>query len=170
MTSADATRARLARFFVETASELAALDRIAAEATAYGPELDLPEPSPPVLAFFAVKLHDYFTATEALFERVARAFDGDLPVGHGSHEALVDQMAADLAPSRPPVIDLALRHWLHDLRRFRHFFRHADSVTLEPAHVRRHVSGLATQHPAHRDALSRFIAFVERTRDALIPT
>jgi len=49
-------------------------------------------------ALVAIDLHDYYTAAETLFERVARLLDGDVPGGDRWHRDLLQQMATDLLP------------------------------------------------------------------------
>ena len=170
MTPADPVRARLSRLLAEARVESAALQRIAEEMARYRTDLDAVMPARPVLALVAVDLHDYYTAAEALFERVARPVDGDVPSGLDSHRELLEQMAADVPPVRPAVLSDDQRRWLHELRTFRHFFRHAYSVGLDPARLREHADRLLVRHPGLLEALQRFLAFIEETRDALAPS
>jgi hypothetical protein len=164
---ADPVRARLSRLLVECQVEQAALDRLAAELARYRADLGAADPGRPVQALVAVDLHDYFTAAEAFFERIARAVDGEVPAGPDSHRELIDQMAADLPPLRPPVITARQRTWLHGLRVFRHFFRHAYAIGLDPARLRGHADDLLAAHAGLAAGLREFLDFVRRTRDAL---
>jgi len=167
MSPAAPVRVRLSLLLTEAATELEALDRVAAELAEYAGELDGPEVGRPLLAVVAVDLHDYFTAAETLFERIARHIDGALPEGARSHRELIDQMASDLPPLRSAVLTPEERAWLHDLRSFRHFFRHAYSVGLDAPRLQRHAERLAAQHAAFRRHLEDFLAFVREVRDGL---
>jgi len=72
-------RVRLSLLLTEAATELEALDRVAAELAVDASELDAPEVGRPVLAVVAVDLHDYFTAAETLFERIASSAPSRYP-------------------------------------------------------------------------------------------
>lgn len=167
MSSVRATRARLSRYLVEVRGERAALASLAEEIRSYRPALEAAEPDRPILALFASDLHDYYTALETLFERTARVFDGEVPAGAESHRELIDQMAAALPPFRPALLDDGLRVWLHDLRRLRHFVRHAYAVRLSAAELRRHADLLAHHHEGLYCALEAFFALARQTLDAL---
>lgn len=54
-------------------------------------------------ALVAMDLHEYHTAFESLFDRIARAIDGDVSSGPESHGELLDQMSVALPPTRPAV-------------------------------------------------------------------
>lgn len=164
--ASDAVRARLARLLVEVRTERRSLDRKAARLARYQQEL-VAAPTDPVAAMVAMDLHGYYTAAEALFERVSRGLDDSAPGGADWHRELVDQMAADLEPVRPAVIDEELRIWLHDLRRFRHFFRHAYAVELDPRHLGEHASSVQRHHGQLGEAIDRTVAFVSATLGTL---
>jgi len=167
MSASNAVRARLSRLLLEAVEEIGALERISAELSEFHPALGIDPPGRPVLALVAVDLHDYYTAAETLFERIARAVDGSVPSGSESHLELVNQMAAELPPIRPAVLDSDTRRWLHDLRRFRDFFRHAYAVPLDAEHLRAHVDQLIRRDRDFRASLDTFLTFVRASRDAL---
>ena len=166
MSPADPVRARLSRLLVEVRQERAALAGAVAVIARYREGLK-GAPEPPDLSVIAVELHRYFTAAETLFERIAREVDGALPQGLEWHRELVDQMAADLPPVRGAVIDESQRLWLHQLRAFRHFFRHAYAVTLDPRHLGEHADAVLERHREFAGALDAFFDFVRRARDGL---
>lgn len=70
-----------------------------------------------------MKIHDVFTGTEAVFQKIAKELDGYAPSGEDSHAQLVRQMSNQLN-GRPPVISMATSASLDTLRSFRHFLRH----------------------------------------------
>ena len=167
MSAATATRARLARLLVEARVELDAMTRSASALAEAREALAAEEPGRAVRSMVGVDLHQYYTALEAFFERVARSIDGEVPQGPGSHQQLLDQMAADLPPLRPALVDDAARTWLHDLRRFRHFFRHAYGVDLDVAHLRRHQAALLASDAGLRRTITAFLEHLRRTIEAL---
>ena len=95
-----------------------------------------PHPSRPDLALAAVALHAWYTGLDRLLERVVRQLDGEVPEGDSWHRELLFQVTTTLPGVRPAVLPEALRDGLFDLLGFRHFFRHAYRVDLDPARVR----------------------------------
>lgn len=168
MSDREAVRARLSRLLVETEVERAALDRIAEELARHGPALDAPEVDRPSLALAALDLHDYFTACEALFERVARGLDGDVPTtGPDTQRQLLEQMAAEIPGVRAAVLDGPLRAWLHELRSFRHVVRHAYGTPLRADRLRALVRELELRHGALRSAIDQLLEHVRSVRASL---
>ena len=143
------------------------MQETAADLAAYLPGLDNPPVDRPLCAVVAGDLHDYFTAAEALFERVAGTVDGSVPAGEDSRAQLVDQMAADLGDTRGPLLNASLRAWLHELRRFRHFFRHAYAVALDPTRLAHHADRLAQHHPVLVDAIEALETHIRHCMAAL---
>lgn len=104
--------------FVARAEELAALPRFAAD------------PAP--LAQAAVALHHAYGAVESALIRIARLLEGEAPTGPDWHQALLASMALEIESIRPPVLSPETLADLRMLLSFRHFFRHAYSVQLDP--------------------------------------
>jgi hypothetical protein len=165
VTRNDDARALLTRMLAEIAHERAALERIVDDLAIYAPRL--PTDERPLLAVVAVDLHDYFTALESIFERIARAIDRDVPTGPESHRELVDRMATELEPLRPALLSEAQRSHLHELRSFRHFFRHGYGVPLDGAKLHTHARRVLADHDALSRALDDFREFLGRARDAV---
>jgi len=119
------------------------------------------------LMLVAVNLHGYYTALETLLERIARLLDENVPVGPSWHVDLLSQMQIEIPGLRPPVIDPAVVDDLHELRRFRHFFRNAYVLEFDPEPVRRHAERLERIHPSIAGALGRFQAHVDSVLQAM---
>jgi uncharacterized protein YutE (UPF0331/DUF86 family) len=74
---------------------------------------------------------------------------------------LLQRMCLDVRPIRPAVISDESYDCLDELRRFRHLFRHAYGVKLDPARLQlvlRKALKLKTLYPSE---LSRFVSFLE---------
>ncbi len=158
-------RTRLTRLLAELQREHRALALLSSELARLAPSLAAPEPDRRDLGLVAIDLHHYYTAVETAFERVARLLDEDVPSGPDSHRQLIDQMALEIPGLRDALIDTALRDWLQELRRFRHFFRNAYCVELDPSELGRHVAKLLANAPAFIAALDRFAAWLAAARD-----
>jgi hypothetical protein len=115
---------RISRLLREFDLDLGALTTRAAEAAEV---LTQPAPRRADLVLLAVNLHGYYTALETLLQRVASLFDQEVPGGAAWHVELLEQMATDVPGLRPALLPGELMPELHELRKFRHFFRNAYS-------------------------------------------
>lgn len=84
----------------------------------------------------AVALHGWYTALEAALERVARTLDEEVPRGERWHRDLLSQVTVEVPGIRPAVLPRTLIPELLEVLGFRHFFRHAYGVALEPDRLR----------------------------------
>lgn len=110
------------RAFQERAQELAGL------------ALDSDSRDPNVLARAAVALHHAYGGFEAALARIAKVFDTE-PSGANWHRSLLETMTMEVPDIRPAIVSTTALPALRDLLAFRHFFRHAYSVPLDPARL-----------------------------------
>ena len=122
------------------------------------------EPTAGDAALIAVSLHGWYNAVESTLERIAVAFEGEIPRGGDSHRALLRGMTLDLGSVRPPVIARDTELELVELLKFRHFFRHAYTIELDWSRLLANVEHLNRAHPL----LSRDLAVVMSAIDAII--
>ncbi|MBM4318586.1 MAG: hypothetical protein FJ125_01160 [Deltaproteobacteria bacterium] len=115
----------------------------------------------------ACGLHGWYTGLEAVLERVARQVDGSIPTGERSHRILLSQEMTDFPGRRPAVLPRRLEPDLLALLSFRHFFRHAYGVRLDPARLRLEIERLLRVEPAVTAALDSFDAFLAGCQEAL---
>jgi len=83
----------------------------------------------------ALNLHAFYTGVEAMFEDIARTLDGAIPSGPNWHQELLQQMGAEIADVRPPVIQLETRYCLDEYRGFRHLVRNLYTFNLRPTRI-----------------------------------
>jgi hypothetical protein len=108
----------------------------------------------------AVALHHAYGAVEALLSRLCRELEGELPTGPDWHQALLDSMALDIEGVRPAAISESALAPLRRLLAFRHFFRHAYSVSLDGtrlAELRRDAEAALTALGPDIDRLDAFL-------------
>ena len=109
----------------------------------------------------AVALHHAYGAVEGLLVRVARQLEGSLPEGPDWHQALVHVMGLEVPSVRPAVLSRPVVDGLRRLLGFRHFFRHAYAVELDPgqlAALRREAVRLAPALATDLGRLDTFLA------------
>ena len=106
------------------------------------------------------RLHNLYTAAENIFQNIAKAFGNQMEDRSAWHAELLDRMRLDLLPLRPAVIDDDAYEKLHELRRFRHLFRAAYGIELDPERmelVLRKALALREVFPRQAD---EFLAFL----------
>ncbi|OGQ25598.1 MAG: hypothetical protein A2138_04255 [Deltaproteobacteria bacterium RBG_16_71_12] len=146
----------LARLRRELAADRAALDARAAELGRAAGRLN----DEPWQAACAVALHAWYTCLETIIERSARALGEALPHGPSSHRDLLSLGMTEVPGLRPALIPERLGPDLEALLAFRHFFRHAYAVPLDPARLREHarrVDRIAAEVTAALGAFDSFL-------------
>lgn len=134
---------RLTRLSRELAVDVGAMRARAAEIQELTSQAqDMSALDRPRLVLVAVNLHGWYTALETAMERVARLFDQAVPASANWHAELVAQMATEVPALRPAVLPAAALPVLAELRRFRHFFRNAYVLDLDPSRIRARVEDL----------------------------
>ncbi|MBI3184730.1 MAG: hypothetical protein HYZ28_21550 [Myxococcales bacterium] len=121
----------------------------------------------PLLVVAAVELHAWYNALEACFERVCRTLDRLVPTGPDSHLELVKLASTPLSNVRPAIVPRALFDDLRELMKFRHFFRHAYRVELDPVRLERELRRFASVADQIEQALSGFDAFLSESLEEL---
>ncbi len=80
-------------------------------------------------------LHNLYTAFEHICTLVAAAFENQITDREQWHALLLRRMTQDIPGIRPRLFRDASYDCLEELRRFRHVFRSAYSITLDPARL-----------------------------------
>ncbi|MBI3186098.1 MAG: hypothetical protein HYZ28_28510 [Myxococcales bacterium] len=157
---ARAAAAEIALLRKEMAEDLAALEEPERELSSIAGRWEQAREERPWVVVAAVDLHAWYGGLEAALERVARVIDQSLPAGERSHRELLLRMATDVPGVRPAVVaDESVRE-LEELLKFRHFFRHAYRVQLDPSRVAEHTQRLLRLAPEVRRQLAVFDSFL----------
>jgi hypothetical protein len=139
-------------------ADLEAIDRLFEELGT--PQLTEAEPEEKLIVV-AYRLHTLYTAFENVFRNIAGAFENQLREKAGWHRELLSRMKLDLTPIRPAVIDEKAYAKLEELLRFRHFFRTAYGVPLDPERLSLALRQALELRPLYRDQIERFLQFVQ---------
>lgn len=89
-----------------------------------------------ILESLAFQLHNLYCAFEDLFRIVANHFENHIIEQTAWHKELLDRMQTEIQGIRPALISEAAYEFLNELRGFRHVFRHAYGIKLEPARIK----------------------------------
>jgi len=108
----------------------------------------------------AYRLHNLYNAFENVFRNIAEAFENSLDDRERWHSQLLQRMLLDLSPVRPAVIDEPAYEKLDELLRFRHLFRSAYGVRLDPERLALVLRKARELQPLYRPRIERFLAFI----------
>ena len=109
--------------------DLEVLERLWGQLDAARPSQDAGEEH---LIAIAYRLHNVYSACENIFHNIAAVFEDSSDKNSGWHAKLLRRMGLDLSPLRPAVIDDEAAGCLDEMRRFRHLFRAAYGIELDP--------------------------------------
>ena len=110
----------------------------------------------------ALNLHGFYQGIERLFEMIATLVDGAMPQGAAWYQILLQQMAADVPRTRPPVISEETRVVLDEYRGFRHIVRHVYTFKFDPAKIQRLAEGAPAVLIQVRQELLDFANFLDQ--------
>jgi len=113
------------------------------------------------LILIAYRLHNLYNAFENIMENIATVFENSMDDVGRWQAQLLERMRLEVLPLRPAVIDDVTYDALDELRRFRHVFRHAYSVKLDPARLQLVMSKALTLKTLYAPQLERFIEFLQ---------
>lgn len=114
------------------------------------------------LCVVALNLHSFYTGLEKLFQDIAKTLNERLsPDSSKWHEALLRQMATEVAGIRPAVISLSSRDALIEYRKFRHLVRNIYPFRLDSARIQPLVEAAPNVLAQVRSDLLTFAAFLE---------
>ncbi|HEV7796554.1 MAG TPA: nucleotidyltransferase domain-containing protein [Pyrinomonadaceae bacterium] len=115
------------------------------------------EPSSVELRALGSIVHDFYTACERIFERVAVYLGPGVPVGDNWHVSLLRSMELPIEGKRPAVIEHQLAWRLVDYLRFRHLFRHTYGYELKWEKLQALVERLETTRTSLSQQLDEFV-------------
>lgn len=109
------------------------LQQIEEYLSAHGSEMSLGEWG--AVAAVSLGIHNVYNGIEDILLSLANDVDGLVPKGPTMHQDILDQMSAEIAGTRPAVLDPQLYQSLTELKGFRHLVRHRYGFDLKAANV-----------------------------------
>jgi hypothetical protein len=113
------------------------------------------------LIVVAYHLHNLYNAFENIFQNIAAVFENSADDVARWHAQLLERMQLDVMPLRPAVIDRAAGEALEELRRFRHVFRHAYTVRLDPLRLQLVMRQALALKALYAPQMEQFIGFLQ---------
>jgi len=120
---------------------------------------DTPEDTLIVVAYY---LHNLYNVFENIFQNIAAVFENSVDDVERWHSRLLERMRLNLMPLRPAVIDDAAYDALDELRRFRHLFRHAYAIRLDPQRLKLVVDKALALKAIYAKQLGQFVDFLQK--------
>ncbi|PSB21360.1 hypothetical protein C7B61_02270 [filamentous cyanobacterium CCP1] len=106
-------------------------------------------------------LHNLYTAFENICLNVARAFENQIDDRSQWHAVLLKRMTLDVEGLRPHLFSLEAYFCLDELRRFRHVFRNAYTISLDPQRTTLVVAQAQRLKELYKLELDEFKAFLD---------
>ena len=153
----DAVRLRVLE--AEVAAQLAKIEQVFAELEDRAGQMQ-----PGKSAFIestAYQLQNLYNAVEDLLKVVAAGFENSIADLTRWHTELLDRMALEIRGVRPSLISAECAAHLHELRAFRHFFRHAYGVSIDYDRVQENLAKARLIRPLLRRDVDTFLAALQ---------
>jgi uncharacterized protein YutE (UPF0331/DUF86 family) len=99
-------------------------------------------------------IHNVYNGIEDILLSLARDIDDSVPTGASARQDVLDQMAAEVAGTRPALLDLDLYEALTELKGFRHLVRHRYGFDLKTDKVIENLALLQKVFPVFIDAVT----------------
>jgi hypothetical protein len=152
---------RFIRLAATVRAELELLERVALEARLALTDFASSEPPLRELRGIGNILHDLYTGTEHIFEKISSEIDGGVPNGSAWHRELLESMALELPGLRPAVLTPATVRQLEEFLRFRHLYRNVYGFELEWTRLRPLLMRAEPTWAALRADVVTFLSFLD---------
>lgn len=106
-------------------------------------------------------LHNLYTAFENISLNVARTFENQIDDQRQWHAMLLKRMMLDIEGIRPKLYQPNTYVCLDELRRFRHVFRNAYSIALDPQRVAIVLSKAQDLQTTYEQDMNQFKQFLD---------
>jgi hypothetical protein len=125
-------------------AELDRLERLAKEIARVQEEIKF-DPGRAELFYenLALKLHNFYTGCERIFQIIASELNGALPTGYDWHKRLLNRMSSS-REGRPAILSVATARRLEEFLAFRHIVRNIYGFELDPQRI----EALLNKYPA----------------------
>lgn len=110
-------------------------------------------------------LHDFYSAVEKIFRRIATKIDRDIPTGDDWHTDLLKRMTMPIDSIRPAVISEDLQDQLAEFLRFRHLFRNIYGFKLKWERCKALGTSMGKTLNLFKKEMAGFLEFIDSIKD-----
>ncbi len=104
----------------------------------------------------ALKLHNFYTGCERIFQLISSELNGGIPSGFDWHKRLLERMSLD-RNDRPAVISGQTAYQLREYLGFRHIVRNIYGFELDPVKIAKLIEQYPTTWEAFEQEINGFI-------------
>lgn len=112
----------------------------------------------------ALKLHNFYTGCERIFQIIASELNGGVPSGYDWHRRLLNRMTTPHG-YRPSVLTSENAHLLEEYLAFRHVVRNIYGFELDPSRVERLANNYYQTWLVFKQDLEIFTQWLEKLAD-----
>ncbi|MEW6328436.1 MAG: hypothetical protein AB1487_12750 [Thermodesulfobacteriota bacterium] len=110
----------------------------------------------------ALKLHNFYTGIERIFEKIAEDVNGGVPASYDWHKRLLKTMSLEITDVRPPVISKETAKLLHEFLAFRHVVRNIYGFELDSERLTRLIEKSKEVFGRFKQDLQDFLQFLDK--------
>ncbi|MCL5061731.1 MAG: hypothetical protein M1443_00785 [Nitrospirae bacterium] len=110
----------------------------------------------------ALKLHNFYTGCERIFQKIADDINGGVPVSMDWHKRLLKSMSLEIEKIRPPVISKDTAKALEEYLAFRHVVRNIYGFEIDSERLKRLIEKLFSTHKRFKKEVEGFIVFLRK--------
>lgn len=110
----------------------------------------------------ALKLHNFYTGCERIFQKIADEINGGRPHSPDWHRRLLRSMALEIEDMRPPAISMEIERALEEFLAFRHVVRNVYGFEIDPERLLRLADKTEALFEGFKAEISRFVNFLNR--------
>jgi hypothetical protein len=111
----------------------------------------------------ALKLHNFYTGCERIFQKIADDINGGVPASMDWHKRLLKSMSLEIEKIRPPVISKDTAKALEEYLAFRHVVRNIYGFEIDSERLARLIDKLFPIHKRLEREVEYFIVFLKKT-------
>jgi hypothetical protein len=115
-----------------------------------------------VIESAALRLHNFYTGCERIFNLIAAEVNGATPHEPDWHKRLLNQVALDIDPIRPAIISQQTHSDLSELLRFRHIVRNIYGFELSPDRITHLIDHTMRLYPRFSNEIGAFLEFLKK--------
>lgn len=110
----------------------------------------------------ALKLHNFYTGCERIFQKIADDINGGVPSSVDWHKRLLKSMCLEIENIRPSVISKKTGKSLEEYFAFRHVVRNIYGFEIDSERLERLIGRLDRTFGSFKKELSSFLDFLRR--------
>lgn len=110
----------------------------------------------------ALKLHNFYTGYERIFQKIADDINGGVPRSLGWHKRLLKSMSLEIENIRPPLISKDTARLLEEYLAFRHVVRNIYGFEIDSERLQRLIDKIRGTHERLKKEINSFNRFLKK--------